>query len=108
MTTPEGLLFSRCSDCHTLYLPRPGPCPKCGGASATPTRLPPVGRVLAATELSNPPAGWSTPHRLALVELPESARLLVVVRGELPPLGALVPVTRDGEVYVATVAPAGG
>ena len=98
MSAP-ALLVSRCPSCTLRYLPRSGPCPKCGSTEVAPLSLPPQGRVLAATELSSPAAGWPNPHRIALVELAEAVRLLAVVEGPLPETGSVVTVLRDGEAY---------
>jgi len=95
----------RCASCHALYLPSPGPCPRCGSKEETVESCPALGAVLAATELSNPPEGFSAPHRIALVELVESARLLAVVDGPLPVIGDTVELVRDGEIFVARGAP---
>lgn len=84
---PPPLSLSRCASCRNLYLPTPGPCPRCGARDAAPEGCPGLGVVLAATELSNPPEGFAAPHRLALVELMESARLLAIVDGPLPVMG---------------------
>ncbi|MGA8665218.1 MAG: hypothetical protein WB809_09220 [Thermoplasmata archaeon] len=93
------ILVSRCPSCTLRYLPRAGPCPKCGSSDVTPLALPPQGRVLAATELASPASGWPTPHRIALIELAEAVRLLAIVDGALPASGAVVPVVRDGDTY---------
>ena len=99
------ILVSRCPSCTLRYLPRAGPCPKCGSTEVTPLAIPPQGRVLAATELSNPAAGWPTPHRIALLELAEAVRLLAIVEGELPSIGTVVDVVRDGETYRVPASP---
>ena len=103
---PPAILVSRCPSCTLRYLPRAGPCPKCGAQTAVPYGLPPFGTVLARTELSSPAAGWPSPHRLALVELADAVRVLTIVDGPLPEAGSRVEVRRDGEVYHATAAPA--
>jgi uncharacterized OB-fold protein len=92
---------ARCTDCQTRYLPRPGPCPKCGSRRSRPENLDPHGVVLAATELTVPPPGFPATHRLGLVELGEGVRVLVVVRGDLPNVGEQLIVERDGDLYVA-------
>jgi uncharacterized OB-fold protein len=98
VTIPD-LLVSRCPSCTLRYLPRPGPCPKCGSSAAEPFAIPPRGTVLAATELLSPAAGWPSPHRLALVELAQGVRVLTIAEGALPAVGADVVVQRDGETY---------
>ncbi len=75
--SPEGLAALACDSCPTVYLPRPGPCPVCGGTTHHPQPVAPEGTVLAATELSAPAEGWSAPHRIALVELAGGIRVLV-------------------------------
>jgi uncharacterized OB-fold protein len=99
------LLVSRCESCTLRYLPRAGPCPRCGASRPLPLSIPPDGVVLAATELSNPAAGWPTPHRIALVELAESVRLLAIIEGGMPANGTSVVVSHEGEAYHARVAP---
>jgi uncharacterized OB-fold protein len=103
--TPRPLLLSRCGSCTLRYLPRTGPCPKCGTSNPIPFAVPPVGMVLAATELLHPAAGWPSPHRIALIEMAESVRVLAIVEGELPAIGRPVEIERDGETYRAHLAP---
>jgi uncharacterized OB-fold protein len=95
-----GLLVEGCRSCHSRFLPRPGRCPRCGSDAVGPQRIAPRGTVLAATELSVPPAGVEAPLRLALLEAAEGVRILAVVRGPLPEIGRTVEVLRDGEQYV--------
>jgi uncharacterized OB-fold protein len=102
MTDP-AILVSRCGECTLRYLPRAGPCPRCGASRPIPVSVPPFGAVLAATELHHPAPGWPNPHRIALVELAESVRVLAVVEGELPAAGAPVEIFHEGEVYRARV-----
>jgi uncharacterized OB-fold protein len=97
---PTGLLVEGCRSCHSRFLPRPGRCPRCGSDAVGPQRIPARGTVLAATELSVPPAGFEAPHRLALLEAAEGVRILAVVRGPLPEIGRIVGVLRDGEQYI--------
>jgi uncharacterized OB-fold protein len=99
--TPPDLLVCRCESCALRYLPRVGPCPRCGALRPAPFPVSPVGVVLASTELSSPAAGWTAPHRLALIELAEAVRVLAVVDGPLPEPGDHAEVTRDGEAYRA-------
>ncbi|MCI4331951.1 MAG: hypothetical protein L3K19_08940 [Thermoplasmata archaeon] len=105
MSTPAQLIVSLCTECHGRFLPRPGPCPRCGSNSIRPEPVPDVGEVLAATELMVPPAGWPSPHRLALVELMHGVRLLGLVEGTLPELGDHVKVTRDADRYTCRAVP---
>ncbi len=101
MSASSTLEISRCSSCHGRFLPRPGACPRCGSGDVTRHRVPAKGLVLAATELTAPARGWTAPHRLALVELAEGVRVLVLVEGPLPGHGAEVTVARDGDRYTA-------
>ena len=102
MSEPEGrLVVSRCDACHARFVPRLGPCPRCGSMTIFPHSVPDQGVVLAATELSSPSAGWPSPHRLVLVELPESVRVLAIAVGELPAHGAAVRIVRDESKYLA-------
>lgn len=105
MTDPADLLVSRCVACQHRFAPRNGPCPKCGSREVAPLRVPAFGRVLAATELMIPTPAWPAPHRLAIVELAEEVRLLVVVDGGSPNPGDLIPVQRDGELYRSPAGP---
>ena len=107
MTGEEGTLeLSRCLSCEYRYAPSDSPCPHCGSGQHESFRAPALGKVLAATELVNPAEGWSSPHRLALVEVSDSVRLLAIVEGPLPTFGALVSLRKDGEVYRARPEPA--
>lgn len=93
------LVMLRCESCEAEFAPRPGPCPRCGGVHTEPFDIDAGGQVLAATELEVPSAGWTAPHRLALVEVAGGIRLLCIVRGSLPAPGDGATVTRDGETY---------
>ncbi len=97
--------LSRCSSCHSLYFPTAGPCPRCGAREVSVEKCPALGVVLAATELSNPPEGFSAPHRIALVELVESARVLAIVDGPLPVAGDTVELLREGDHFRMRGAP---
>jgi uncharacterized OB-fold protein len=103
--TDVPIELSRCETCRARFLPTDGPCPRCGSADVRPYASPPIGTVLASTEMSNPPTGWTAPHRLALVELPESVRLIAIVEGALPVAATVVSVRLDGTVYRATSEP---
>jgi uncharacterized OB-fold protein len=96
----------RCETCRARFLPTDGPCPRCGSTDVQGYPSPPLANVLASTELLSPPPGWSAPHRLALVELPESVRLLAIVDGPLPAPGTVVSVRLEGAVYRAASEPA--
>ncbi len=103
--TDVPIELRRCETCHARFVPADGPCPRCGSSDVRPYASTDLGTVLAATELANPPAGWTAPHRLALVELPESVRLLAIVDGPLPAPGAVVALRVDGTVYRAASEP---
>jgi len=95
------LVLSRCGSCQLRYLPRDAPCPRCGANRAETYPVPPDARVLAATELSVPPPGWTAPHHLLLAEVADGVRVLAVARHAVPPGGA-VRIEFDGTVYRAT------
>ncbi|MHB8352399.1 MAG: Zn-ribbon domain-containing OB-fold protein, partial [Thermoplasmata archaeon] len=84
MSGSDALRVLRCVSCHSQFLPRPGRCPKCGSSSIEAEDIAPVGRVLAATELTTPSLGWPAPHRIALVELAGGVRLLAVAPHHRP------------------------
>lgn len=99
------LELAECAGCQATFLPTDAPCPRCGATDRRPVEVSAVGTTLAATELVHPAAGWESPHRLVLVELEGSARLLAIAEGDLPELGARVVVRRDGEVYRSRLLP---
>jgi len=101
----ETVELVRCGSCQARFLPTDGPCPRCGSTDCHRYAAPALGKILAATELVHPAAGWESPHLLAFVELPDSVRLLAIVDGSLPAIGAIVMVRRDGEVYRARTEP---
>ncbi len=103
--TGDGFELSRCDACQARFLPTDGPCPRCGSTRVRGYAAAPLGTVLAATELTNPPEGRPAPHRLALVELPEAVRLLAIIDGPLPVRGTVVSVRRNGDVYHARSEP---
>jgi uncharacterized OB-fold protein len=100
MTEPGKILVSRCASCHGRFLPRDGPCPRCGSRSVSPLELSALAVVVASVELAAPAAPWPAPHRLALVELEESVRILALVPGASPERGDQVVVSRDGDRYI--------
>ncbi|HTW77135.1 MAG TPA: OB-fold domain-containing protein [Thermoplasmata archaeon] len=97
--------LSRCETCRAQFVPTDGACPRCGSLDVHSYPSSALGTVLAATELTNPPTGWTPPHRLALVELPESVRVLAIVDGPLPAPGTLVSLRLDGAVFRAASEP---
>ena len=103
--TDVPIELSRCETCRTRFLPTDGACPRCGSTQIASYPSPSLGTVLASTEMSNPPTGWTAPHRIALIELPESVRLIAIVEGPLPAPGAVVSVRLDGPVYRARSEP---
>ena len=108
MSSPAGapLSLARCVRCHGRFLPRSGPCPRCGANEVVEDPVAPTGTVRAATAIESPAQGWPAPHRLALIEVADSVHVLAIVEGDLPALGAAVTVWRDGAVYRARAAPA--
>ena len=106
MSAPVNTLeLTQCSSSRHRYVASDGPCPHCGSREHAPYSVPALGKVLVATELVNPAEGWTAPHRLALVEMSDSVRLLAIVDGSLPTTGAVVSVRKDGEVYRARPEP---
>jgi uncharacterized OB-fold protein len=101
----DSVELSRCAACETRYLPTDGPCPHCGSTKTESYRTPAIGTVLAATELANPASGWTSPHRLALVELADAVRVLAILEDGPAVVGTVVAVHRDGEVYRARTQP---
>jgi uncharacterized OB-fold protein len=102
VTDSSGTLeLARCLACQVRYLPGDGPCPNCGSSHHERYPAPARGIVLAGTELVHPATGWPSPHRLVLVEVVDSVRLLAIVDPDLPPVGAVVSVRKDGDVYRA-------
>jgi uncharacterized OB-fold protein len=99
VTTVRTVAVRRCADCHSAFLPRPGACPRCGSTRVTAGSVGAAGRALAAVELQYPPPGFAPPHRLVLVELAESIRLLAGSPNVLPAPGDSVAVRTDGERY---------
>jgi uncharacterized OB-fold protein len=89
----------RCPSCHGTFSPPRTCCPRCGQRAVMAGRLPAQGIVIGATELSVPPAGWSAPHRLVLVELSEGMRVLATGPSPTPALGTLVHVVRSNAGY---------
>ncbi len=103
----SALQLRRCVSCQGLYVPGTGLCPRCGMREALEVEVPPLGTVVAVTELTSPAEGWSIPHRIALVELTEAVRLLGIVEGPLPVIGDTVGIRKDGDVYRLSSTPPG-
>lgn len=106
MIAGAAMELVRCRSCQTRFLPTDGPCPKCGSKECTPYATSAIGKVLAATELHYPASGWHAPHRLALIEMADTVRVLAIVDGPLPVAGALVEVRHEEAVYRARPEPA--
>jgi len=101
-----GLELCKCLTCHVRFAPTDGPCPKCGSGTTEAYRSSGLAVVLAATALEVPPPGWERPHPLALVELEDGVRLLVIPDDRSPPAPrSLVEVRREGGLYRARAAP---
>lgn len=107
MSDGETISLDRCGSCQARFLPTDGPCPRCGSTDVHAYAAPALGKVIAATELVAPAEGWTSPHILAIVELPEAVRLLAIVDGKVPTIGSVVSVRREGEVYRARTEPGG-
>ncbi|MGA7923285.1 MAG: hypothetical protein WCA77_04845 [Thermoplasmata archaeon] len=106
-TTTAELTILRCEVCQHASLPGDGPCPRCGSRDLRPLPVAPRGKVIAATELLSVANGWTSPHRLAIVEVPEGVRLLAIVDGELPSVGSMVELSLDHGLYRASDRPPG-
>ncbi len=102
---PETLELARCTTCHHRFVPADGVCPRCASKSVEPYSVPALGTVLAATEVVYPAAGWPAPHRLVLVELAESVRVLATATDPLPTAGTVVALASAPGYFVATGAP---
>jgi uncharacterized OB-fold protein len=106
MTSGPGTIrLEKCGSCQSRFLPTDGPCPRCGSTDTTFFEAEAIGRVLAATELLSPPAGWRTPLVLAFVEMADAVRVLAVVDGSVPVMGSVVALRTDGDVYRARTEP---
>jgi uncharacterized OB-fold protein len=100
MTVPD-LRIRHCEACGYALAPDAARCSRCSSTQLGWTRVEARGRVLAATELVSVAAGWTSPHRLALIEIPPGLRLLGIVDGALPSPGAPVSVRlEDGRIHV--------
>jgi uncharacterized OB-fold protein len=99
---PPDLTVMRCSVCSHVSLPGDGPCPHCGAQDLRPISVAPQATVIAATELLSVATGWTSPHRLAMVEVPQGVRLLAIVNGNLPAIGSRVDVTMENGLYHVT------
>jgi len=77
-----------CPSCARVLPPGARCCPACGGPLRAEARTG-AGRVLAATELTAPAAGWTSPHRMVVFELDGGGEVLA-----LSPDGSPAPGTR--------------
>lgn len=103
-----GLRLGKCSTCHARFVPVDGPCPKCGSTATESYESSGLGTVLGSTSLEVPPPGWESPHPLALVEVEDGVRLLVIPDPPLPAVGTVVEVFADGPLYRARASPIAG
>jgi uncharacterized OB-fold protein len=104
-SSPGNLRLTKCNSCQSRFLPTDGPCPRCGSADTSFFEAEAIGRVLAATELLSPPAGWRGPVVLAFVEMADAVRVLTVVDGNVPAIGSVVALRSEGDVYHARTEP---
>lgn len=102
----DVISLQRCVSCQGLYVPGDGPCPRCGMRESFAVEIAALGTVVASTEVVHPATGWSSPHRIALVEVAEAVRILGIVDGPLPVIGDAVGIRKDGPVYRLSSAPA--
>lgn len=70
----EAIPASRCA-CDYVAAPPAPSCPRCAGAMAS-YLLPSFGNVLSYTVLHSPPAGFTAPLSIALVELPGGVKFI--------------------------------
>ncbi len=69
------LLGQRCSSCERVTAAPKAACVRCGGRELAVEALPTAGEVYSETTIAVPPAGFSGPYRVGLVDLGE-ARVL--------------------------------
>ena len=94
-----------CRNCARAFPPPAERCPVCGSVLALESREGSA-QVVASTELLSPSEGWTSPHRLVLVELAGGGRLLAVAPGPLPAPGDPVRVVeREEGLFVLEPAP---
>lgn len=97
MSGEPGLRLCKCLACHARFVPGEAVCPRCAAATIETYVSPGIGTVLAATALEVPPPGWERPHLLALVEVEDGVRLLVIPDPPLPSAGDRLEVRADGD-----------
>ena len=103
---PAGTIpASRCA-CGAVAAPPTAHCPACGGPTE-PETLPALGEILSYTILYSPPAGFTAPLPIALVELAGGVRFLCHGHGEQAGryrIGRQVAIEEmDGIYYVSTL-----
>lgn len=78
----EGKIIGyRCEHCRRFSL-KEGRCPFCGSPIMVETEMPRKGRIVARTEISVAPGGFSPPYTVALIELSNGLRIMGVFEGE--------------------------
>ncbi|MBI5554178.1 MAG: Zn-ribbon domain-containing OB-fold protein [Candidatus Diapherotrites archaeon] len=73
---------NQCLTCHQEFFPPRTVCPACGiKAKLKHVPMPRSGKIISFTEVFSGPAGFEheTPYFMALVELPNSARILTQI-----------------------------
>ncbi len=100
------IVLESCLKCDLRFVAAASVCPECGGALTHEERTG-RGQVIAATELSVPPAPWTAPHRLVVVELEGGGRVLAVPSGPLPGPGEKGAVERAPQGWLTWTAGAG-
>ena len=71
----------RCGGCGKVLYPARKVCPACQGKDFTPTALSRRGKVVVSTVVHVPPDDFAmqAPYAVAVIETPESARLMVQI-----------------------------
>ena len=108
MSEATTIELAKCATCHHRFVPADGVCPRCASREVEPFSAPALATVLASTSVVYPASGWPSPHPLALVELTESVRLLVVASDPPPAVGDLVALERREGRWHAVAAPSTG
>ena len=96
----EGIPASRC-DCGYVAAPPAPFCPRCAGAMA-PFQVAPFGAVLSYTILYSPPAGFSAPLSIALVELAGGVKFICHGHADYRRtlrVGRHVRIEHEGDIY---------
>lgn len=100
---PFHLIGSKCSNCGYIAFPKARVCPSCMKLETmSPVRLSQRGKLDTFAIVQQAPAGFTPPHMMAYVTLPEKVRIFTLLSGVEPRWDALE-IGQEMELVMETI-----